>query len=136
MAAVIAQQPALRTFVRALVLDSPLLDWHRALAAAAQRHGLPALLVPVTEQALRIQVGLDLRQFSVARQAAALTVPAVVFQGTADTVVPPAVAQEFARDRPDLVTLVRVPGADHVSAVDVDATRYDAALTTFLALLP
>jgi hypothetical protein len=48
--------------------------------------------------------------------------------------VPLAIANEFARDRPDLVTLVRASGADRITVVDIDWTRHGGALSTFLSV--
>lgn len=120
------------TGVRAVVLDSPVLDWRRTLADQAGRRHLPGVFTDLTEAFVSWRVGLDFAQFSVGRQAAELTVPALVFQGSGDTLVPPAVAAHFAALRPRLVTLVSVPGADHVSSIDTDPSRYEHALAAFV----
>jgi hypothetical protein len=62
-----------------------------------------------------------------------LEVPALVFHGTSDDLVPISISDELAADQPDLVTRVRVPGADHVRAWNVDPAAYEARVTAFLA---
>ena len=80
--------------------------------------------------------GLNYAQFSLLQREASLRVPVLLIQGTADTIVPPALADAFARARPNLVTYLRVAGADHVSAIDTDPSGYRQALTRFLARYP
>ena len=136
MAAVTAEDSPLRSQVRGLVLDSPILDWRATLDYQGRRHGLPQPLISLTERLLARRTGLDYAQFNQLRHEAALHVPALLIQGTADTIVPPAVADAFARGNPRLVTYLRVTGADHVSAIDTDSRGYRAALTRFLARYP
>jgi fermentation-respiration switch protein FrsA (DUF1100 family) len=60
----------------------------------------------------------------------------LLIQGTADTIVPADLADAFARDRPRLMTYLRVAAADHVSAIDTDPSAYRAALMRFLTGYP
>jgi len=55
-----------------------------------------------------------------------------VFHGTADTTVPIATSEAFAELRPDLVTLVRCPEAEHIACWNLDPEAYAAAVTSFL----
>ncbi|MFJ9952862.1 hypothetical protein [Kitasatospora sp. NPDC091207] len=57
----------------------------------------------------------------------------MLFHGTGDTVVPYATSAEFARDRPDKVTLVTVEGASHTGAWNADPDAYGKELAAFLA---
>jgi uncharacterized protein len=136
MAAVTAEDSPLRSQVRGLVLDSPILDWRATLDYQGHRHGLPQPLISLTERLLAWRTGLDYAQFGQLRHKAALHIPVLLIQGTADTIVPPAVADAFARGDPRLVTYLRVIGADHVSAIDTNSHGYRAALTRFLTRYP
>jgi pimeloyl-ACP methyl ester carboxylesterase len=136
MAAVTAEDSPLRGQVRGLVLDSPILDWPATLDYQGHRHGLPQPLISLTETLLAWRTGLDYAQFGQLRHEAALHIPVLLIQGTADTIVPPAAADAFARGDPRLVTYLRVAGADHVSAIDTDPRGYRAALTRFLTRYP
>ncbi len=136
MALTVARDPNYRSHIRAVVLDSPLLDWPATLDYAAGRNGIPQPLAAITETLLSWRAGIDYAQFDQLDHEQQLRAPVLLFQGSDDTVVPPQLAVEFARKRPDLVTYVAVPGADHVSAIDTDPRLYKAALVRFLAALP
>jgi pimeloyl-ACP methyl ester carboxylesterase len=136
MAMVTAEDASVRGHVRALILDSPILDWQATLTYQGHRYGLPAPLISLAETLLAWRTGLNYAQFNQLRYEASLRIPVLLIQGTGDTVVPPALADTFAAARPGLITFVRVAGADHVSAIDTDPSRYHAALTRFLARYP
>jgi pimeloyl-ACP methyl ester carboxylesterase len=136
MAAVTAEDSPVRSLVRGLILDSPVLNWRATLEYQGRRHGLPQPLISLTEALLSWRTGLSYAQFDQLQQESSLHVPVLLIQGSADTIVPPAAAGAFARARPGLVTYLRVAGADHVSAIDTDPSGYRAALTRFLARYP
>jgi pimeloyl-ACP methyl ester carboxylesterase len=136
MAMVTTEDSQVRGQVRALVLDSPVLDWQATLTYQARRRGLPAPLISLAEMLLAWRTGLNFAQFSQLEHETSLHVPVLLIQGTADTIVPPDLADAFARARPRLVTYVRVTGADHVSAIDTDPSAYRAALKRFLTRYP
>ena len=136
MAMVTAEDSSVRGQVRALVLDSPILDWQATLTYQGRRHGLPAPLISLAETLLAWRTGLNFGQFNQLQHEASLHVPVLLIQGTADTIVPPGLADAFARARPRLVTYLRVTAADHVSAIDTDPSAYRAALTHFLSRYP
>jgi pimeloyl-ACP methyl ester carboxylesterase len=136
MAVVVSERSPLRDTVRALVLDSPLLDWRATLSFNASRHRLPAPVTWASETMLAVSLGVHLDQYRQTRLSAALSTRTLVVQGTADTVVPLAPTDAFARARPDLVSYLRVPGADHVSVADSDPGGYAAGLRRVLGSLP
>jgi uncharacterized protein len=136
MAMVTAEDSLVRSQVRALVLDSPILDWQATLTYEARRHGLPAPLISLAETLLAWRTGLNFAQFNQLERETSLNVPVLLIQGTADTIVPPDLADAFARARPRLVTYLRVAGADHVSAIDTDPGAYRAALKRLLTRYP
>ena len=132
MALVTAEDSSARRSVRALVLDSPVLDWQATLDYQARLRGIPPPLASLTELLVAWRAGLSYAQFDQLRHEKQLRVPVLLIQGTADTIVPPAIAGQFARARPGLITYLRVPGADHESAVDTNPAAYRAALDRFL----
>ncbi len=136
MAVVTSEQSSQRSRVRALILDSPLLDWPATLARSSSLRNTPAPVRWTTEAMLRLGLGVDLSRYRRARLAAALGTPTLLVQGSADRVVPPDQAAAFARARPDLVAYLPVAGADHVSAIDVDPAGYTAAVVRLLSPLP
>jgi pimeloyl-ACP methyl ester carboxylesterase len=136
MAAVTAEVSPSRGLIRGLVLDSPVLDWRATLAYQGHRHGIPQPLVSLAEALLSWRIGLSYTQFDLFRHESSMHVPILLIQGTADTIVPPALADAFARAGPGQVTYLRVVGADHVSAIDTDPSGYRTALARFLARYP
>jgi uncharacterized protein len=133
MALTAARDPTDARYVRAVVLDSPVLDWPATLDYAADRRGIPGLFAYITESLLAWRDHLDYARLDQLAHERDLTVPVLLFQGSADTVVPPSVATTFAQRRPALVTYREVPGAEHVASIDTDPTGYRAALDQFLA---
>jgi pimeloyl-ACP methyl ester carboxylesterase len=135
MALLTVEESHLANRVRALVLDSPVLNLQATLTYQGRRLGVPMPLISICEALLARRAGLNYSRLDQLRQEASLHVPVLLIQGTADTIVPPGLATAFARARPGLVTYLRVQGADHVSAIDTDPRGYRAALTRFLARL-
>jgi pimeloyl-ACP methyl ester carboxylesterase len=133
MALIVARDPTIGRHVRAVVLDSPLLDWPATLNYAAERQGIPQPFAALVERVLAWRAGIDYSQFDQLAHERELRVPILLFQGTSDTIVPPRLAAQFAHGRPELITYVPIAGADHVSGIDTDPTAYMAALIRFLA---
>jgi len=133
MALVVAHESALRRDIRLLILDSPLLDWRATLEFGAARRDLPQISASIIEKLLAWRIHLNFGQFDQLRRERTLEVPVLLIQGAADTLVPSAEADRFAQARPHLVTYLRVPGAEHVSAIDTDPTGYRVAVQRAMA---
>lgn len=122
----------LARYVSALVLDAPMLDFEQTVESRARDHGAPRFLTSIGKRLAGFRFGVrwsDLNYLPTARQ---LTVPVLLFHGTADREVPVASSDQFAGARPDIVTYHRVEGAGHVRAWNVDQQQYERALRTFL----
>jgi pimeloyl-ACP methyl ester carboxylesterase len=61
-----------------------------------------------------------------------VTVPALLFHGVDDPLVPIATSDAFAAARPDLVEYVRVARAGHVRSWNVGPQAYEARVEAFL----
>lgn len=122
--------------VRGLVLDAPALDLGTDMRFGAQTHGLRGplnwLIIGAGRLAMRVRAGLDFADLDEIAHARDFHVPILLYQGDADTLVPVSGADALARTRPDLVTYVRVHGAGHGEAYNVDSTRYERALRAFV----
>ena len=124
--------------VRGVVLDAPMLDLDATVEhGAAQRDlpvvgGVPDVLTGTAQwiAAWRYDLDWDAVDYLPADW---LEVPALVFHGTDDDLVPISVSDAFAADRPHLVTQVRVPGAGHVRAWNEDPLAYAEEMDGFLA---
>ena len=135
MALITAEHSLMRGQVRALILDSPILDWRATLNYQGRLLGWPQPIVSLGEIVLGWRTGLSYAMFDQLHRDRALRVPILLIQGMADTIVPPSLATAFARARPREVTYLPVPGADHVSAIDADPGGYREALRRFLSRL-
>ncbi len=58
--------------------------------------------------------------------------PILLFHSDQDDVVPIETSETLAEARPDIVKYVRVAGAPHVGAWNVDHVRYEATVSDFL----
>ena len=126
--------------VRGVVLDAPMLDLAATVEhGAAQRDlpvvgGVPDVLTGTARWIAGWRYDLD---WSAVDHLPAdwLEVPALVFHGTDDDLVPVSLTDELAADRPDLVTAVRVDGAGHVRAWNADPAAYERHVERFLECL-
>ena len=133
------QRSKLRDDVRAVILDAPMLDFSATVDDNASREEvvpgvpLPSSLTAVAKQIAAWRFGVEWDQLDyLANGAKGYDVPFLVFHGTADTTVPIATSDEFAKLRPDLVTLVRCPEAEHIACWNLDPQAYAAKVTSFL----
>ena len=122
--------------VGALVLDSPVLDWHATLALNARVRHIPTVVAALGKHIARLRTGLRWESFDQIVKAGDLKVPILLIHGDADQTVPVETSDALAARRPDLVTYRRVPGAGHLESWAVDQSGCNAALRRFLAQLP
>ncbi|WP_404950497.1 alpha/beta hydrolase [Streptomyces sp. ARC12] len=123
--------------VRAVVLDSPALDYRATFDTIASGLGLPAPVAALQAGIVGLRSDVDFDDvdaLAANRRGGGPEQPVLLFHGTGDTVVPYATSAEFARDWPDKVRLVTVEGASHTGAWNADPHLYAEELTAFLAL--
>jgi alpha-beta hydrolase superfamily lysophospholipase len=138
IAASFLQRSPLATRVAGVILDSPMLDFSRAVDLGASKQRLPLVGLPLPQALTDVakwiagyRYGVDWSSLDYLNDAANLHAPILLFQGTADQTVPPATSDELARTARD-VTYVRVPGADHLDSWNLDPARYDRAVQAFV----
>jgi uncharacterized protein len=122
----------LRDAVRGLVVDSPVLDWESVLDHQGRLRGLPDPVTEVAEWMVALRLDTGLGRFDWVARAGELRRPMLVVHSDADDYVPDGPSRALARARPDLVTYVDIPGADHTRGWNVDPARYRAALDAWL----
>jgi alpha-beta hydrolase superfamily lysophospholipase len=122
----------LRRAVRAAVLDAPALDWEAVFAQASRERRVAPTITALGLEVSALRSGIRWRDLTQALHARELATPLLIFHGDSDTTVPYAVSERFAAARPDLVTLVRFPGADHVESSNFDSRRYESELVRWL----
>ncbi len=129
------QRSRLAEDVDGLIFDAPVLDWNATLTLAARVRHLPWALAMVAKEIARRRIGIDWERFDQVQRATGLRHPMLIVHGQSDTTVPLATSVALARRRPDLVTLVQVPGAEHAESWKVDPAGCAEAVRSFLGLL-
>jgi uncharacterized protein len=124
--------------VVATILDSPMLDFSPTVDyAVSQRTVLgvpiPQSLVAVAKWMMSWRYGVDWEALDYLARDAQLRTPILLFQGTADAIVPVQTSSILASDRPDIVTYFLTPGADHVDSWNLDPISYEQRVETFIS---
>lgn len=119
--------------VRAVILDSPVLDWRGAISAIVRHNHLSPGLANLVERLVEWRAGIDLEALTYVPPAPGRTTPTLLFHGDADGAVPVESSDAFAKARPDLITYCRVHGADHIQSWNVGPQAYEDAVKTFLS---
>ncbi|MFJ6105438.1 alpha/beta hydrolase [Streptomyces sp. NPDC092359] len=130
------QRAADTSAVRAVVLDSPALDYRATLDTIVTGLGLPAPVAALQAGIVGLRADVDLDDvdaLAANRRTGGPKQPVLLFHGTGDTVVPYATSAAFAHDWPDKVRLVTVEGATHTGAWNADPGVYAEELAAFLA---
>lgn len=133
--------------VRAVVLDSPMLDLRETVAFGVRIRPLrgslrtisgilaPRILALCSPLASRL-LGFRWDDFSYIARLARLDVPVLLIHGDADRLVPVSTSDALAEARTERLVYLRVPGAGHVRAWNADPEAYRRAIATFLAAVP
>ena len=123
------------TRVEGVILDSPVLDFYETVRWRA-RDRAPGPIIVFGLWASGIRFGLDWDETNYLARANRLNAPILIFHGTGDETAPVATSERLARLRPDVVTLISLPGVGHVRSWNADPTAYDAAVRNFLGKIP
>jgi len=122
-----------------VILDAPMLNLGSVVDLGAAQRRLPLLPLPIPAPLTATAQWLAGRRFGVnwpelnyLRDPTWVRVRTLVLHGADDTLVPVADSARLAAARPDLVTLLRFPGADHVESWNADRSRYEQAVRGFL----
>ena len=127
-------RPADVSFVHALILDSPALDWTTVLDYQGSLRNLPKVVTWTGERIIELRGGFSLSDVDTRSHGAQLAVPTLVFVDTSDTTVPNGPTLDFvAAASPGRVTLVKTTGGDHTGSWNVDPPAYEARVTDILA---
>jgi uncharacterized protein len=123
-----------RDHVKAVVLDSPVVDWKSTLALQARHRSVPGPVTWTAEQITehRADLSFDDLDFNRSAFTKALRPPMLIFVDLADTTVPPGPTLRFAAARPDLIHLTATVGGEHTGSWNVDQPRYENDLDAFL----
>ena len=124
--------------VKGVILDSPAVDLEALIDELAPRQIPAGVPFPgaLTELAKLLAVhrfGIDFRAMDYLERVDALSVPVLLFHGSADSRVPISLSERLAEARPDLVEYEMFDGAIHVGSWNQDRERYEHAVRRFLA---
>jgi uncharacterized protein len=132
------QRSELAPEVRALVLDAPMVDFSSTVDDNASREPLvgpitlPSSLTATAKMLTAWRFGVDWNALNYLATPGIFDVPTLVFHGTEDRTVPIGTSEELARLRPDSVTLVTCPSADHIGCWNLDPAAYEDRMLAFL----
>jgi dienelactone hydrolase len=123
-----------REHVKAVVLDSPVVDWTSTLTLQARHRHVPGPITWTAERITEQRAGLSFADLDFNRPAftASLRTPILIFVDLVDTTVPPGPTLRFAAHRPDLISATTTVGGEHTGSWNVDHSRYDRDLGAFL----
>lgn len=131
---------ALANRVKGVLLDSPALDFEWLVDDQATRQRpagvpLPRALTALAKFLAARRFAIDYRAMDYLERVEALSVPVLLFHGSADPRVPISLSDRLAEARPDIVEYLVFDGALHVASWNQDPQRYEIAVRRFLALM-
>ena len=126
--------------ISGLLLDSPNINMSDTIDfRASQRQLIGPINVPFTLSAVAkfftaLRIDVNWQQIDYISQAEnALRLPVLIHHGAEDDSVPLRQSIELQETKPELVTLVQVPGAGHVESYDADFDGYVGRVLAFIA---
>ena len=125
--------------VRALFLDSPMLDFGETVSYGAGQRSLPLIgtvpepLTWTAKQIAALRWDVEWAAVDYLDDTSWVSVPTMVVHGDSDLTVPLRSSEQLVRAEPDLVELEEFKGAGHVASWNSDEDRYGDLLARFLA---
>jgi hypothetical protein len=119
--------------VKAIILDSPLLDPYEVFLLGAKAMGLP-LASLLTKGAMMVgawRSGIDWGGLDQRKMAQDVSVPVLLFGAVDDTTIPIALVDEFASKLPN-AEYHRLEGVEHVEAWNDNPEQYTSIVESFL----
>jgi pimeloyl-ACP methyl ester carboxylesterase len=124
--------------VRAVVWDSPVVDWAATLRQQARIRRLPPGLAWTAMRLTTARIGIDFSRFDLARRPPSVRPPTLVLHGAGDSMVPVAASRRLARAAERLdwsIRYVEFPAAEHTASWNADPDRYRSIVAQFLTEL-
>ncbi|WP_037304815.1 alpha/beta hydrolase family protein [Amycolatopsis orientalis] len=122
--------------VVAVALDSPALDLHAAVNLEAARRGVPTFLSPLAEAFVDARAGVDFSKMKPIDHPPRVRPPTLLIHGDKDSVVPVEGSRALAGAAGRLnwpIQYEEFADAEHTGSWNVDQSRYERLLSTFLA---
>lgn len=119
--------------VSALILDAPMTHLEETVYHGARMARLPTRILAVSNRMAARLYRFRWADFDYLETVRGLEVPVLLFHGDIDQTIPVGLSDSIAAMRPDIVRYVRVPGAGHVRAWNVDPGGYLQTVKTFVS---
>jgi pimeloyl-ACP methyl ester carboxylesterase len=126
------EESELAPSVKAVVLDSPALDFGALVDFQAERRHVPRFLTSLAKRFASWRFDVDWGATDHLAHAERVEAPILLFHGDDDDRAPIEVSERLAAERTDIVTLVVGRGAGHVRTWNVGPEAYETRVKGFL----
>lgn len=136
-----ADRSPLRRYIRAMVLDGPVIDWVNVLSHHAKVNRIPAqagrlgqwLISNAAGRALTgLAAPLDLKSMDWVTRAEEIRIPTLILHSKDDDFVPYGPSAELADKNPDVITFEPFTEAGHTKEYNVDPERWERVVLNWL----
>ena len=136
-----ADRSSLNRYIRAMVLDGPVVNWVEVLAHHARLNYVPVqagrlgqwlISKPAGRALTGLAAPLDLKSMDWTARAEEVRTPTLILHSEDDDFVPVGPSEELARRNPDLVTFIRFTRARHTKEFNVDPQRWADSVQAWL----
>lgn len=140
----LVHRSALARYVRGLVLIGPVIDWLDVLRHQARINRLPhpagklgrwLIESPWGRTITGLAAPVDLSSLDWVTRSHDLTHPVLILHSNDDDFVPVGPSAQLAKKNPQLVSLIRFQDARHTREWNVDPSRFESAVLTWLHVL-
>ncbi len=136
-----ADKSELSRYIRALVLDGPVVNWVEVLAHHARLNRIPAQVGRLGQWLISNAAGrtltglaapLDLKSMDWVSRAEEIRTPVLIVHSERDEFVPVGPSADLAEKNPELVTFVRFPHGGHTREYNVDPEHWEDTVAGWL----
>ena len=121
-----------KSVITGVILESPALDLNKIIEMKAS--GIP--LLPRGAEYPKLvsrMVNFNWKDLNYLVRSDELTTPILLIHSESDQTVPVFISDQLARSRPDIVTYLRLRGAQHAAAWNTDREIVESHMETFLS---
>ncbi|MCU1475951.1 MAG: alpha/beta fold hydrolase [Subtercola sp.] len=136
-----ATRSSSRSYLTAVVLDSPVVAWSDTIVFQGHLNHLPEPISRAVMATIGSEVGrsitgqsapIDFKRLDFVARASEVAWPVLILHSDDDGFVPSTASRKLAEARPDLVTLVPFSVAKHVRLWNYDPEKYTTAIRSWL----
>ena len=122
------------SLINGAILESPALDLNKIIAMkAAEIPLLPRGAEYPVKKLVSRMVGLKWEDLNYLKRTEELSTPILLIHSKADETVPVSLSDQFATQRPDIVTYLRLENALHAAAWNTDKEVVESSIGTFIS---